>query len=404
MKHSWPTASALVAMSLPQTCLAQCPGCPPQYWTVVHLYPQESSKAEAVRDGHQAGSAGSPHGAAGTWSGSAGSWLPLDQPWSEANGIDGDQTVGFIDDVVSGITHAMLWQGTPSSSVDLHPPGNFDRSNALAVQGGQQVGYAATNASGARAFLWSGSAASGVSLHPAGATSSMATGVFSGRQVGFAFLDGQYRAGMWTGTAASWSSLHPEGMQSSRALATDETEQAGYAVTVSGFDHACMWRGTPQSWVNLHPSGAALSAANAVHGGWQAGWAWAGGDSKHAGLWAGSAESWIDLHSLVSSEFLGSEARGVWTDGTIVFVVGTAYVNGYPGSPTAALMWVGSPCYANCDHSMSPPVLNVLDFNCFLNAFSSGASYANCDGSTTPPALNVLDFNCFLNRFSLGCP
>lgn len=29
--------------------------------------------------------------------------------------------------------------------------------------------------------------------------------------------------------------------------------------------------------------------------------------------------------------------------------------------------------------------------------------YPNCDGSTTPPVLNVLDFACFLNRFAAGC-
>jgi hypothetical protein len=61
-------------------------------------------------------------------------------------------------------------------------------------------------------------------------------------------------------------------------------------------------------------------------------------------------------------------------------------------------------CYANCDGSSIPPVLNVLDFNCFLNRFATGASYANCDGSTVAPVLNVLDFNCFLNRFAAGCP
>jgi len=60
-------------------------------------------------------------------------------------------------------------------------------------------------------------------------------------------------------------------------------------------------------------------------------------------------------------------------------------------------------CYPNCDHSTNVPFLNVLDFNCFLNAFSSGQSYANCDNSTQAPVLNVLDFNCFLNRFSVGC-
>jgi hypothetical protein len=61
-------------------------------------------------------------------------------------------------------------------------------------------------------------------------------------------------------------------------------------------------------------------------------------------------------------------------------------------------------CYPNCDGSTTAPVLNVLDFNCFLNRFGAGESYANCDGSTAPPALNVLDFNCFLNRFTQGCP
>ncbi len=62
-----------------------------------------------------------------------------------------------------------------------------------------------------------------------------------------------------------------------------------------------------------------------------------------------------------------------------------------------------APCYANCDQSTTPPVLNVLDFSCFLNRFAGGDSYANCDGSTTPPVLNVLDFSCFLNRFAAGC-
>ena len=62
-----------------------------------------------------------------------------------------------------------------------------------------------------------------------------------------------------------------------------------------------------------------------------------------------------------------------------------------------------APCYANCDSSTTVPILNVLDFSCFLNNFAAGASYANCDQSTTPPVLNVLDFQCFLNRFAAGC-
>jgi hypothetical protein len=87
---------------------------------------------------------------------------------------------------------------------------------------------------------------------------------------------------------------------------------------------------------------------------------------------------------------------------------GTPYmvrVSGFNGlNGTFVLNASLAACYANCDGSTVPPVLNVLDFNCFLNRFSAGNSYANCDGSTQPPILNVLDFNCFLNRFSAGCP
>ena len=30
--------------------------------------------------------------------------------------------------------------------------------------------------------------------------------------------------------------------------------------------------------------------------------------------------------------------------------------------------------------------------------------YANCDESTTPPVLNVADFTCFLQKYAAGCP
>ncbi len=58
---------------------------------------------------------------------------------------------------------------------------------------------------------------------------------------------------------------------------------------------------------------------------------------------------------------------------------------------------------ANCDGSNAQPLLTANDFQCFLNAFSSGSPYANCDGSTVPPVLTANDFQCFLNAFSAGC-
>lgn len=60
-------------------------------------------------------------------------------------------------------------------------------------------------------------------------------------------------------------------------------------------------------------------------------------------------------------------------------------------------------CYANCDESSIPPVLNVNDFLCFQNRFAEGDTRANCDQSTAPPVLNVNDFVCSLARYAAGC-
>lgn len=60
-------------------------------------------------------------------------------------------------------------------------------------------------------------------------------------------------------------------------------------------------------------------------------------------------------------------------------------------------------CYANCDGTTTAPILNINDFQCFINLYAAGNPYANCDGSTSPPTLNVNDFQCFLNKFAAGC-
>jgi hypothetical protein len=69
----------------------------------------------------------------------------------------------------------------------------------------------------------------------------------------------------------------------------------------------------------------------------------------------------------------------------------------------ARIMCVPYPCYANCDGSTAPPILDANDFQCFLNKYTMGSSYANCDGSVAPPVLNINDFQCFLNQFAAGC-
>lgn len=71
--------------------------------------------------------------------------------------------------------------------------------------------------------------------------------------------------------------------------------------------------------------------------------------------------------------------------------------------PSAVTARVGPACYANCDGSTIPPVLNVTDFVCFQTRFAAGDPRANCDGSTQPPVLNVADFICFQSAFAAGC-
>jgi hypothetical protein len=67
-----------------------------------------------------------------------------------------------------------------------------------------------------------------------------------------------------------------------------------------------------------------------------------------------------------------------------------------PGMPIPA----GS-CHANCDFSTTPPIVNVLDFACFVNRFAAGDPFCDCDHNN---ALNVNDFICFQAEFAAGCP
>jgi uncharacterized membrane protein len=100
----------------------------------------------------------------------------------------------------------------------------------------------------------------------------------------------------------------------------------------------------------------------------------------------------------VPSGWVLQRANGLSADGSVIVGTGIDPV----GRPQAWIAHLPS-CYANCDQSTTAPILNVLDFTCFLNRFAAGDPYANCDASTQSPVLNVLDFGCFLNRFAAGC-
>ncbi len=62
-------------------------------------------------------------------------------------------------------------------------------------------------------------------------------------------------------------------------------------------------------------------------------------------------------------------------------------------------------CYPDCDPGTGPGVLDIFDFLCFGNRFSTLDPYAcDCDLSTGPGVCDIFDFLCFGNAFSAGCP
>jgi hypothetical protein len=144
-----------------------------------------------------------------------------------------------------------------------------------------------------------------------------------------------------------------------------------------------------------------------------------------AGLIGGIAGLWpaMTAHGQVAIPWYTIAGGGSTTPSTggsfaLAGTIGQAGAGTLSGGPYTLTggFWAGfggaASCYANCDGSTTPPILNVEDFSCFINQFAAAQGlptsqqvthYANCDQSTTPPVLNVEDFSCFINRFAAGC-
>ena len=149
---------------------------------------------------------------------------------SQATGMDGAEEIGY--GLKTGATtHALLWTGTAASAVDLHPTGStliasFGR--AIDMTAAREVGSVSvgtTTASVLHAYVWSGTAASAVDLHPTGYLSSEAMAVRGSYQAGYAVTSlGYMHAMVWHGTAASAIDLNnflPSGYLTSEVLGFD---------------------------------------------------------------------------------------------------------------------------------------------------------------------------------------
>jgi probable HAF family extracellular repeat protein len=301
---------------------------------------------------------------------------------STARGIsaDGNTIVGFgssaASTAVCGICQeAFKWTAqtgfVPLGDLD---GGNFD-SHATAISGnGQIIVGSGTSAIGSAPVMWDSAGIHNLGYLPLGA-------------------------------------FAPQG--TANAINFDGSVIVGTSSSVNGTMEAFRW--TPSGMIGLGdlPGGPFQSQAWAVS---DDGQIVVGQATTEGGLFgAGQSTAFIwdqahgirDLKQVLTDAgldltgWLLTSARAISADGATITGIGTNPDGN--GEGWIAHLPRASSCYANCDNSTTPPILNILDFSCFLNLFAAGDPAANCDNSTTPPVLNVLDFTCFLNRFAAGC-
>jgi len=222
----------------------------------------------------------------------------------------------------NNLQHAMLWNGTAASPIDLHPNG-FESSSASALTATRQAGWASLPNQPSHAIIWKGSPDDYVDIHPPGFQASSIYAMTEDVQAGAGQQAPAYnrQAMLWRGTANSAINLHPPGFIESNVNAVVGDMQIG-----SGFDtsrRALLWKGTAESVVDITPLGysgtLALSGSTAGQVGY--GWGAATGDEYHALYWNGTADSAINLHHSLEEipiAFIESVAMGINDDGTIV--------------------------------------------------------------------------------------
>ena len=305
----------------------------------------------AIQVGYAGGdiTGGSTH--AVLWNSTAESMVdlnPVGFTVSYALGASGESQVGYGTRGPQPY-HALLWNGTAASFVDLDPGTFLGGTFALGASATTQVGYGSTGAAGtlprARALLWHGTAASAIDLTPALFSDATAYDASETSQVGsgHGFATGNLtHALLWTGTAASAVDLHPSRFDSSEAFGVSGASQVGSGYPSAGGDrHALLWNGTAASAVDLNPPGYILSEARAVSAAGQVGFGATDPlSAQHALMWKGSADSVVDLHPFLSSlgpTFFASNAWGISDNGTIV---GTAFAT---EGGTYAVLWTPVP-------------------------------------------------------------
>ncbi len=240
------------------------------------------------------------------------------------------QTVRELCDVFT--IHALLWQGSKDSTIDLNPP-EYVSSIAMGVHQKQQIGYGVycnPDYYDSTEQCYTRNSFSNYELHD-----------FWNRNPGE--FNSHTRAILWHGAPNDYTDLHPEGFSRSFGLGIWENQQVGYGQICTNeepnnpecyekIDQALLWNGSAENVVNLHPSDYLESRALKNKYQFQVGYtvtneyfdAYYDNPRQHAFVWQGSPESGIDLHRYLPNEYKESVAHDVDIDGTIV---GSAWSN-----------------------------------------------------------------------------
>ena len=256
--------------------------------------------------------------------------LPQNYVEGWAYGAGGSLIVGTLitnDGGYFGFNHAALWKGSTRRFTDLNPSGSCGScspgSNAYGASGTSIVG---SGGSPLHALLWRTSNLSApVDLNPGGYAYSEAYAVSGTAQVGYAYSNttSTKHAILWASTPGSATDLTPSTISSAYATALSGSSEVGCGTPAStSGSHALLWHGTAASMKDLQPAGFTDSCARAVHGKLQVGYGHTSGNVLHALLWSGSAKSVVDLQQYLPGTFTSSEAYAIDTAGDIL---GSAY-------------------------------------------------------------------------------
>jgi hypothetical protein len=182
--------------------------------------------------------------------------LPTTFVASYAYGVSPNQVVGEGKVRYNGsdVSHAVVWTG--NFGTDLHPSTGFTRSVAQGVSQDLQVGYGNPAAGGSHALLWKGSASGVLDLHPLLAatyssfSSSQAAAISGDLVVGFTGGSAVH-AVLWSISGGNVTDLHgflPPFYTNSHAYGVDESGNVvGNASDAFGAVRAVVWKRNPNN-------------------------------------------------------------------------------------------------------------------------------------------------------------